>query len=86
MQDYLSFKKLLDNQYDWPTRYTFKFIVPCDKVKNIKDLLGDGFEVLERPSRSGKYISCIVHRNISSSDEVVEVYKAISTVEGVISL
>ena len=77
-------KELLDGEYQWPARYTFKFIVAAPKVHEVVAILGENVELKE--SKGGKYISVTLHAHMESSDAVVEVYQKVSVIEGVISL
>ncbi|MFO8099770.1 MAG: DUF493 domain-containing protein [Salinibacter sp.] len=79
------FKELLDDQNDWPTRYTFKFIAPADRLNDLKAVFGD-HTVRVRESSKGNYKSVTAHLRMSSSEEVVEIYEDASGIEGVISL
>lgn len=79
------FKELLDDQNDWPTQYTFKFIAPAPRVEELKEVFGD-HPVRVRESSKGNYMSVTAHLRMSSSDEVVAIYEEASSVEGVISL
>lgn len=79
------FKDLLDDQNDWPTRYTFKFIAPAEGVDQVADVFGD-HPVRVRESSKGNYKSVTAHLRMSSSEEVIEIYEEASTVEGVIAL
>ena len=79
------FKELLDDQNDWPTRYTFKFIAPSDSLARLKKVFGD-HPVRVRESSKGNYKSVTAHLQVSSSEEVVEIYEEASSIDGVISL
>jgi hypothetical protein len=79
------FKDLLDDQNDWPTRYTFKFIAPAPRVDELKAVFDD-HPVRVRESSKGNYMSVTAHLRMTSSDEVVEIYKEASQIEKVISL
>lgn len=79
------FKELLDDQTDWPTRYTFKFIAPAAQVEELKDVFGD-HPVRVRESSKGNYKSVTAHLHMSSSDEVLEIYEEVSRIEDVIAL
>lgn len=79
------FKDLLDDENDWPTQYTFKFIAPAGRVRELKEVFGD-HPVRVRESSKGNYKSVTAHLRMSSSDEVVAVYEEASSIEGVISL
>ena len=78
------FESLLDEQTDWPTTYMFKFIVPSEELEEIKQVLGGRVKV--RASRKGNYMSVTMRRHMTSSEEVISVYKAAGDVEGVIAL
>lgn len=78
-------RQLLDSQYQWPTTYCFKFVMPAEKVDIVVEKLGEG-ELVKKPSRTGKYISVTIHKKITRTEEVIEVYQSVSKVEGVISL
>jgi len=79
------FKELLDDQNDWPTRYTFKFIAPSDTVDSLKAVFDD-HPVRVRESSKGNYMSVTAHLRCKSSDDVIAVYEDASTNEGVIAL
>ena len=79
------FKELLDDQNDWPTRYTFKFIAPSDSLDRLKRVFDD-HPVRVRESSKGNYKSVTAHLQMSSSEEVVAIYEEASEIDGVISL
>ena len=79
------FKELLDDQNDWPTQYTFKFIAPAAHLDELKDVFGE-HPVRVRESSKGNYKSVTAHLRVSSSDEVIEIYEEASGVEDVIAL
>lgn len=82
----LDFKNLLDQHYQFPCCYTFKFVVAADKRGDVVGRLGKGIMVRERPSRTGKYVGLTFSRMVQSSDEVIATYCGLSDIEGVISL
>lgn len=79
------FKDLLDDQNDWPARYTFKFIAPSAQLDAVKEVFGD-HPVRVRASSKGNYKSITAHLRVASSEEVIEIYEEASGIEGVISL
>ena len=79
------FKTLLDDQNDWPTHYTFKFIVPAEQVEEVKAVLG-GHPVRVRASSKGTYKSVTAQMQVPSSKAVVDVYKEASSIDGIIPL
>jgi uncharacterized protein len=78
-------KSLLEDQHDFPCTYTFKFVVPADKIETLENLVKEGSQS-KRPSSSGKYISLTIVMEVSSSDHVIEVYERVQVIDGLISL
>jgi putative lipoic acid-binding regulatory protein len=79
------FKELLDDQNDWPAQYTFKFIAPAVRLDELKDVF-DEHPVRVRESSEGNYKSVTAQLRMSSSEEVIEIYKRASSIEDVIAL
>lgn len=77
-------KELLDNEYVWPSHYTFKFIVSVDRLGEVVEILGEG--VIVKESSKGNYVSVTLHRLMDSSQDVIDLYAKVAVVEGVISL
>ncbi len=86
---YERLKVELDMSNEWPAPYLFKFIVPTDKEK-IKqvELAFDcmGAVIKTTKSKTGKYTSISVDVQMKDSQEIIEKYIEVSTVEGIISL
>jgi uncharacterized protein len=78
-------KQLLDNEYIWPSKYIFKFVVRADKLKELKEIVGEE-GLSEKESSKGKYISLTIVRNMSSSEEVINFYEKVYVIEGIIAL
>ncbi len=86
---YSRLKTQLAESTIWPSNYLYKFIVPTDtdKIKQIQDIFDNTGAVIEsKKSKKGKYTSVSVTVNLKSPDEVIEKYKEVGKVEGVISL
>jgi putative lipoic acid-binding regulatory protein len=79
------FSKLLDEQTDWPSKYTFKFIVPKAELATLERIL-DGYPLQQRPSRKGNYVAVTCAPMMSSSDEVMSIYERASKIKGIVSL
>ena len=79
------FQGLLDDQNEWPTNYTFKFIAPADQLEELKAVFGQ-VDLSVRESRKGNYLSVTAVMEMHSSDEVVAMYHAAGRVDGVIAL
>ena len=80
-----SLREKLDEHYVWPSLYTFKFIVPKEKVEAVKKLFPK-HESKERQSKNGNYISVTLQMMMPGSEDVIEVYQLAATVEGLIAL
>ncbi|MFS4468457.1 DUF493 family protein [Maribacter sp. 2210JD10-5] len=73
----------------WPSDYLYKFIVLSDddKIKQIHDIFDNtGAVINSKKSKKGKYTSVSVTVNLSGPDAVIQKYKEVGAVEGVISL
>jgi putative lipoic acid-binding regulatory protein len=83
--DVEQFRRLLDEQYEWPSPYTFKFIVPVQGLEEL-ELLLDGHQLTTRTSRNGNYVSVTLSPIVKSSESVVSLYTEASVIEGLVSL
>ena len=73
----------------WPATYLYKFIIPAslEKISEIEKVFDDTDAVFTtRDSSKGKYSSVSIKVTMKSPEEVIEKYKEVSKVEGVISL
>lgn len=86
---YKRLKEQLEETTTWPSDYLYKFIVPTaeDKIKQIQDIFDNTGAVIEsKKSKKGTYTSISVTVNLSNAAAVIEKYKEVGQVEGVISL
>ena len=86
---YSRLKLQLEETTQWPADYLYKFIVPTDdsKIEQIEKIFDNTGAVIEsKQSKKGKYTSLSVTVNLEGPDAVIEKYKQVGTVEGVISL
>ena len=83
--DYSDFKQKLEKIHEWPSLYTFKFIVPAGKEEEILNLF-PMHDVQQKSSSKGNYTSLTAKIMARSSDEVVNIYVEAHKVEGVIAL
>ena len=82
-------RKQLEETTKWPSDYLYKFIVlsEADKIQQIHKIFDNTGAVIEsKQSKKGKYTSVSVTVNMQNPDAVIETYKKVATVEGVISL
>lgn len=76
---------VLDETVEFPSEYLFKFIVPKSEVHHVIALL-DGMEIDERASANGNYISVSAKKIFDTSDSIIQIYKKVSTIKGLIAL
>ena len=79
------FKALLDEQHQFPSAYTFKFIVEKDNLAAVKALF-ENEAITVKPSKGGKYMSITAKPTMQTSDDVLAVYREAYKIKGVISL
>lgn len=83
-------KQELENTTEsWPLEYLYKFIVPAleENVKFVDQVFdGLGAVITTNQSKTGKYTSISVNVVMPSADSIIEKYKAVSSIEGIVSL
>ena len=80
-----SFRDRLEECMEWPCAYVFKFIVPAEQAQAIQEVLPAG-EVSTRSSRTAKYVSVTAEAHMESPEKVIEVYRKVEHIPGVMSL
>ncbi|MAZ28558.1 MAG: hypothetical protein CL868_15975 [Cytophagaceae bacterium] len=86
---YNKLKSQLIETSEWPTEYLYKFIVSSDihKIAEIEAVFNNmGAVINTKESRNGKYTSVSVNVRMKTPDDVIEKYKEVGKIEGVISL
>jgi len=86
---YRKLKGRLEETSSWPSDFLYKFIVPTDrdKIDQINKVFDNmGAVIVSKQSRKGKYTSISVTVNLKNPDEVIQKYKEVGLIEGVISL
>ena len=86
---YDKLKISLEETTSFPTNYMFKFIIPTDreKFKQIENMFNKlGAVIKSKESKNGKFTSLTILVDMNSSDEIINKYKEVGMVEGVISL
>ncbi len=79
----------LTNSTQWPSDYLYKFIIPTDedKSRQISRIFDNtGAVIKSKQSRNGKYTSLSINVRMKNPQEVIEKYREVSVVKGVISL
>ncbi len=79
------FKEKLEKSYSWPSLYMFKFIVPAGKEQEVRKLFPKN-EVIQKPSKNGKYISLTTEIMAGSTDQIISIYLQANRIKGLIAL
>jgi uncharacterized protein len=80
-----SFREKLDQHYQWPALYIFKFIVPSGKEPEVRNLF-PLHTPTEKLSANGKYTSVTFEMMMPSANTVIAVYEQATKIEGLIAL
>lgn len=86
---YNNFRQKLIDIEQFPSIYTFKFIIPAeaDKREEVQRIFEHpSTKISIKDSKTGKYNSLTVETFVQSADEVIDYYKKVSTIEKVIML
>ncbi len=86
---YKKLKKSLEETSTFPTDYMFKFIVPANEggFKKIEEIFNNlGAVIKSKPSKTGKYTSLTILVKMKSANDIIDKYKEVSPIEGIISL
>ncbi|MBA4277491.1 DUF493 family protein [Flavobacterium sp.] len=86
---YERLKVELDLSNTWPSLYLYKFIVPSVeenilRVEEAFDCMGAVIKTTK--SKTGKFTSISVDVMMKDAQEIIDKYKEVSTIEGIISL
>lgn len=73
---------------EWPNVFFFKFIAPNNSeiIAKITAHFDDGADLQYHTSREGKYVSISVKELMMDVDSIIDRYKKISVLDGVIAL
>ena len=86
---YERLKKQLTESSSWPSKYLYKFIVPSNKEKivSIVEIFNNLNAIIDsKQSKKGSYTSISITATMKNPDAVIEKYKEVSKIDGVISL
>ena len=77
----------LNAHYTWPCDYSFKFIVPKDRVERLMTTFASTFQsTSQRKSSKGSYISVTATAKVKSAQDVLQIYKTAKSIDGLIAL
>jgi hypothetical protein len=81
-------RELLNEDNNWPRVYMFKFIIPADnhKIALVESKFSDEAIITHKASSSGKYFSITVKEAMLNADSIIEKYKEMKGIEGLMAL
>ena len=88
-QKYQKLRRQLEEGFEWPQVYMFKFIVPANnaKVAKVEQLFNSKeARVTIRESSKGNFISITAQEMMISPDRVIDRYQQAEHIEGLIAL
>ena len=68
-----SFKNTLEEEYQFPAEYKFKFIVSSESISKVLHLIPNS-DYSKRESKNGKYTSTIT-KMMNNADEILYIYE-----------
>jgi len=86
---YASLKEKLEATHDFPQDYLFKFIVTTENTKHteIYRVFDDiKFTLNNKESKHGKYTSLNINAFVLNADQVINIYKEVGKIPGVMML
>lgn len=87
---YIRLKAELENTTEkWPAEYLYKFIVPTseEKIALVEKAFDNmGAVITTNKSKNGNYSSVSINVVMPNADTIIDKYKEVSTIEGIISL
>ncbi|MCG8576481.1 MAG: DUF493 domain-containing protein [Flavobacteriales bacterium] len=80
-------RELLKEQ-NYPSVYFYKFIIQNDEEKmvEVKKCFSETAEFSSRSSKNGKYLSISIKEMMLSTEDIIDRYKAVGQIKGVITL
>ena len=79
----------LKADFNWPQIYMFKFIIALENEAAKSTLLllfSSKANIQYKASSGGKYTSYTITEKINSAEAVIEIYKKVATIPGVMAL
>ena len=79
----------LEKNADWPTKYMYKFIMPNrdDNVEKVQKRFGDqSIDLKKNYSKTGKYVSVTVVTEEQNPEAVINRYKSMEDIDGLVAL
>ncbi len=87
-EQFEKFREQLNKEKDWPIVYMFKFIIPADnrKIAMVEAKFSDEATITQKESSNGKYISITIKEVMLDANAIIEKYKDMGDIEGLMAL
>jgi putative lipoic acid-binding regulatory protein len=87
-EELIKFRQKLEETLSFPSVYMFKFIVSSElrKIALVENLFEPGTDIHRQESGRGRYTSITAKQVVMSIDEIIEIYRLASKIEGIIYL
>jgi len=82
-------KEELERTSDWPVKYMYKFIMPNqnENVQKVEERFGDQkMDFKKNYSKTGKYVSVTVVTEEKDPQTVINRYKSMEDIDGLVAL
>ena len=82
-------KEELEKNTDWPTKYMYKFIMPNkeENIDKVKQNFGNqDVDLKKNYSKTGKYVSVTLVTEEKNPEAVINRYKSMEEIEGLVAL
>ncbi len=85
---YKRLEEELNKNHEWPTKYMYKFIIPNDeqKIEEVKNRFEKPHEFRKNYSRNAKYVSLTFIAEENSPEDIINQYKKMEDIEGLITI
>ncbi|HRH67022.1 MAG TPA: DUF493 family protein [Bacteroidia bacterium] len=84
---YENLRKELNKIGNWPQVYMFKFIIPADnkRIALVESKFSNDSIITKKESANGKYISITIKEVMLSADSIIDKYKEMEGIEGLMA-
>ncbi len=82
-------KEELEKNTEWPTKYMYKFIMPNkdENLDKVKERFGNqAIDLKKNYSKTGKYVSVTVITEEKNPETVIQRYKSMEDIDGLVAL
>lgn len=85
---YANLRKELAKIENWPMVYMFKFIIPADnkKIALVESKFSESSVITKKESSKGNYISISVTEVMLSADSIIDKYKEMEGIDGLMAM